>query len=344
MQIEDLNKFESKILRSSINTYIDRLNVETISKAYYTKTIQKKNGTKRTLQCIDNEHILYKLQGNLKKNFLDYIPLSSHAYGYVKHKSFYDYLVPHIGKKQFLKLDIKDFFDSIKEEKLRAVLEYYISDIKVSDKTTLIDFIINIVTLRGQLPQGAVTSPVLSNIIFRFLDIRISRYCKKFGITYTRYVDDMLFSSDNFFIHKKIFINGIKKILKSYDFYLNNNKTVKTKNEISLNGFVIGNEIRLSRKKTAFISSIIYCYQHTNEKKIEDFITEIKQHFKLNDTQAIDLIWLHNYLAGYRSFLLGLLPFDSVGVLPEHMSKGNKKLLYKIIEIEKILDLIVSEV
>ncbi|MEH7610901.1 hypothetical protein, partial [Gottfriedia acidiceleris] len=76
-------------------------------------------------------------------------------------------------------------------------------------------------------------------------------------------------------------------------------------------------------------------------KNVDNFIKEIKHHFKLTESAEIDLFWLHNYLAGYRSFLLGLLPFDSVGVLPEHLSKNNKKLLYKINEIEKILDLLI---
>lgn len=341
MYIEDLNKFETKILRENIKVCIEALKLEKISTAYYTKKINKKNGMKRTLHCINNEHILYKLQGNLKRNFFDYIPLSSHAYGYVKGKSYYNYLEPHVDNNMFLKLDIKDFFDSIKENKLREVLTYYVDDINVNDRLTLIDFIVKVVTLDGKLPQGAVTSPVLSNIIFRNLDIRISRYCKKFGITYTRYVDDMIFSSTDFYLHKKVFVNGIKKILKSHHLYLNTNKIVKTKNEISLNGFVIGKEIRLSRKKTAFISALIYCYQHTNKKNIENFIKEVKQHFNLSEIEEIDLFWLHNYLAGYRSFLLGLLPFDSVGVLPEHLTKSNKKILYKINEIEKILDLLI---
>ncbi|MCM3037517.1 reverse transcriptase family protein [Bacillus pumilus] len=339
MHIDNLNKFETKILRGSTTNFLDILEEEEISKAYYTRIISKKNGKKRILNCINNGHILYKLQGNLKRNFFDYIPLSSHAYGYVKGKSYYDYLEQHVGNEIFLKLDIRDFFDSIKENKLREVLGYYVDDIKVKEKLTLIDFIIKVVTVDGKLPQGAVTSPVLSNILFRHLDIRISRYCKKFGITYTRYVDDILFSSSSFYLHKKVFVNGIKKILRSYNLYLNTKKIIKTKNEISLNGFVIGEEIRLSRKKTAHISAIIYCYHRTNIKNTDNFIKEIKEHFNLNASTELDLLVLHNYLAGYRSFLLGLLPFDSAGVLPEHLTKRNRKLLYKINEIEKILDL-----
>ncbi|OMC77266.1 reverse transcriptase domain-containing protein, partial [Paenibacillus odorifer] len=189
----------------------------------------------------------------------------------------------------------------------------YIADINISESVKLIDFIMKTVSLAGEIPQGAVTSPVLSNIYFRSLDIRINRYCKKFNITYSRYVDDLLFSSNDLFIHKEIFANGISKILRSAGLTLNSQKLIKTKKEISLNGFVIGNELRLSRKKTQYLSSIIYCYQRARKKNLTEFTKEIHRHFQNTNQTKIDYVWLHNYLAGYRSFLLGILPFDSIG-------------------------------
>lgn len=344
MRIESLNNFEKKVLHSSVTEHIDSLILESIPEAYYKKIIKKNDNSDRILQCIDNEHALFKIQKQLKNNFFDFIPLSNYAYGYVKGKSYYDYLKPHINNNFYLRLDIKNFFESIEEKKLREVLKYTIDDIKINENISLMDFIVKLVTLNGSLPQGAVTSPVLSNIVFRYLDIRISRYCKKFGIEYSRYVDDMLFSSNELYIHKKVFLNGIIKILKSYGFYLNNKKILKTKKEISLNGFVVGTDIRLSRKKTAFLSSLIYCYQHSKKKNIDNLLYEIRNHFNLDLKEKINLLWLHNYLAGYRSFLLGLLPFDSVGVMPEYTTKVNRKLLFKINEIEKILDLIAFEI
>ncbi|WNS43889.1 reverse transcriptase family protein [Paenibacillus sp. MMS20-IR301] len=345
MRIESLNNFEKKVLRGSVTEHIDSLMLESIPEAYYTKTIKKKDNSDRILQCIDNEHVLFKIQKQLKNNYFDFIPLSNYAYGYVKGKSYYDYLKPHINHNFYLRLDIKNFFESIKEKKLREVLKYTIDDdIKINEDISLLDFIMKIVTLNGSLPQGAVTSPVLSNVFFRHLDIRISRYCKKFGIEYSRYVDDMLFSSNELYIHKKVFLNGIIKILKSCGFYLNNKKVLKTKKEISLNGFVVGTDIRLSRKKTALLSSLIYCYQHSQKKNIDNLLCEIRNHFNLDSNKKINLLWLHNYLAGYRSFLLGLLPFDSVGVMPEDTTKVHQKLLFKINEIEKILDIIAFEI
>ncbi|WCR29479.1 reverse transcriptase family protein [Paenibacillus thiaminolyticus] len=335
MRIESLSKFEKKVLRDSVSQYVDLLTEEQLLTAYYTKIIKKKDNSDRVIQCIDNEHMIYKIQKQLKNNFLDFIPLSNHAYGYVKGKSYYDYLKPHVKHGYYMKVDIKDFFHSIKEKKLRDVLKYYIDDVSINENLTILDFIIKVVTVNNYLPQGAVTSPVLSNIYFRLLDIRISRYCRKFGINYTRYVDDLLFSSDNLFIHKRVFINGITKILKSQGFKLNPKKVRKTKSEISLNGFVVGEDVRLSRKKTAIISALIYCNQRSPNNTLEELLSEIEQNFEIK----VKIPSLHNFLAGYRSFLLGLLPFDSVGVLPEVSTRTDKKILYKINEIEKILDL-----
>lgn len=64
----------------------------------------------------------------------------------------------------------------------------------------------------------------------------------------------------------------------------------------------------------------------------------------MDPKEKINMLWLHNYLAGYRSFLLGLLPFDSVGVMPEDTTKVHKKILFKINEIEKILDITAFEI
>lgn len=340
MRIEALADFEKKILRGSIEDFLNKVEIEDIEHSYYTKEIPKKNNDKRVLNCIKQGHPLYIFQKKLKNNFLDYIPLSNAAYGYIKQRSYTDYLSQHTEKKFFLKLDIKDFFTSIKESKLRNTLKYYFSDITLKNKTKnimLLDLIMKFVTLNGSLPQGAITSPVLSNIFFRSLDIRINRYCKKLNITYSRYVDDLLFSSNDLFIHKKVFVNGISKILSSGGFKLNYSKLIKAKDEISLNGFVVGKNIRLSRNKLSYLSSIIYCYQNSQKKDLTHLKKEIVKHFPQTTNEKIDFVWLHHYLAGYRSFLLSVLPFDSSGILPEELSKEHSKILSKINCIENIL-------
>ena len=97
-------------------------------------------------------------------------------------------------------------------------------------------YICYITTLNNHAIQGAITSPAISNIIFRSLDIRIEKYCEKIGVHYTRYADDMLFSSESSYIHSYKFTNAIQAIISDKGFYLNRKKTLKCENEISLNG------------------------------------------------------------------------------------------------------------
>ena len=79
--------------------------------------------------------------------------------------------------------------------------------------------------MRDKLPHGAVTSAYLANLICRRLDFRIAGYCNKRDIVYTRYADDMFFSSDNMHVLKSIY-GMIKKILKDEGFITNKNKTL----------------------------------------------------------------------------------------------------------------------
>lgn len=106
--------------------------------------------------------------------------------------------------------------------------------------------------------QGTITAPAVSNIVFRSMDIRIERYCSKYHVRYTRYADDLLFSSESEKLVKKNFIMGIAKILRSGGFELNYNKVIRSKSYISLNGFVISDTVTLSRKKLSDINRALF--------------------------------------------------------------------------------------
>jgi len=226
---------------------------------YYRKYIPKKNGI-RILNCIKKDSELYKLQANLKRNLFDNIKKSKYAFGFVKGRSYKDFLLPHLnqgeGKMYYLRLDIEDFFGSISLELLEDTLNKIIHICDEINKPELINIVKEIVTYEGKIPQGAVTSPDISNIIFRNIDERINGYCAKNMISYTRYADDLLFSSK-----KPIYISKtISHILGSYGFKLNMSKLRKSEDEITLNGFVVGKNIRLSRSKLNEISAVLFLY------------------------------------------------------------------------------------
>lgn len=118
--------------------------------------------------------------------------------------------MPHrkTGKsdRYYLRIDIDSFFDSITTKLLNETLSYYFKTTDEVSNSTLLKNTVDLITLNDALPQGAVTSPVVSNIVFRQLDLRIKRYCDKLNITYTRYADDMLFSSESKFLNEDYFM------------------------------------------------------------------------------------------------------------------------------------------
>ncbi|WP_449355183.1 reverse transcriptase family protein [Virgibacillus natechei] len=262
--------------------YVLNNSVEQINKAisdnkelnYYTVKAPKKNGV-RVLNCIRNNTTLYHLQSSLKNNFLNKIPIAEPVYGFVKERSYSNFLAPHIWENNqerfYLRLDIKDFFGSINADSLKEVLKYYF---KADDKASreMVEILIEIISLNDALPQGAVTSPVVSNIVFRQLDLRIQKYCKKLNVTYSRYADDLLFSSTNNRIHKSFFTKMISAILKSRNFKINASKTKYSITEISLNGFVVGSNIRISRGKLRDLKRVLFIYHDKKPNRINDFL------------------------------------------------------------------------
>lgn len=287
---------------------------------------EKKHGV-RILWSIDKGSGLYLLQKNLNKNFLLRIPLAMPAIGFVRGRSYQDYLRPHCGKRFHLRLDIQDFFGSISERQVARSLEEFVQD------QDIIQNICDICMLEGSLPQGAVTSPALSNIVFRQIDQRILKYCqsirkvrigaeaKEEDIVYTRYADDMMFSSDYFdFGNQLSFYKMVKHILREHGFRINHSKTYMTEGEISLSGFVIGTDVHLSRKRLREINQILAYFDKRKEitgdayevdrRKIKD--GDVLK--RLNEERSergfsrfINKKSCINYLCGYRAFLITFL-------------------------------------
>lgn len=304
------------LLGKSEDELINILNNKKI--AYHKYNIKKHSGI-REIYSLSETHQLYKVQKRFNK-YLQLILLPEAVFGFRKGKSYYDFLYPHLSKNKnryFLRLDISDFFDSIKIADVKECLNYYISDeIDDEERKQIIDYIIDIVSLDNKIVQGAITSPALSNIVFRSLDIRIEKYCHKLGIIYTRYADDMLFSSNSSYLQTYKFINAIQHIINSKSFKLNLSKTLKYKNELSVNGYVVGSSIRLSRKKLQRINRIIFNLEQSSFKGFKD----IKSLYKYR-----------NVLSGYRSFLIQAIRyFDD--------EKKITKTKNKITEIEYLID------
>lgn len=320
--------FYKKIIESNI-AEIDEC-VRFKESAYCLFAIPKKGG-KRYISGISPEYELYYMQKHILDNFLSKIELPLCVKGFIKNGSYTNYLTEHINKRYYLRMDIKSFFDTISSEKIKDSFEEYIKF-----PEALYCFI-EICTLKDKLPQGAITSPAISNIIFRRIDQRITKYCQKFNVSYTRYADDLLFSSNNLnFKEKKWFYKKIKYILKSNGFESNYSKKRVGESEISLGGYVLEKDVHLSRKKLNELNKILYYFKDTsNVSKYvinrnilkTDYINQINK-LQLQRKKFKDKTDLINYLCGYRAFIISVIKANN---------KKMRTMSNKIKQIEKLV-------
>ena len=325
-------------------SYSEVLN--SISKDDYSEfEIPKKNG-KRTITSISKDSKMYTLQKLLNCNFIDKQITPVCVKGFKKGENYLSYLEEHIGSEYFLRLDITDFFPSITKENIKKELFNVIVCEEDEEKQKIADLISDIVTFEDVLPQGAPSSPGISNIFMTRIDQRILKYCQVFDISYTRYADDLLFSSKSFdFKDKKWFIKKIKHILSSQGLKLNYNKIKYGNDEISLNGYVISkNGLRISRGRIWDIRHVLSFAKdniETLKNDKNDFLVKLNclklRHRNLEVYPFNTVFQFLQYLCGYRAFLLSFLNFE----LETNFKKNLLKLVKKI---EKIISKYVKQI
>ncbi|HEY5557682.1 reverse transcriptase family protein [Acetobacterium sp.] len=287
---------------------------------YYKDIVKfkKKNGF-REICIINKKSGIYDIQKNLKNNFLNNISISDVSYGFVKNCNYYDFLEPHINfykNSFFLRLDVENFFGSIRYSDINDVMSYYFLDsFDIEKKREILEIICKVLTFHDKVIQGTPTAPVISNIIFRSLDIRIQKYCQKFGVIYSRYADDLLFSTHQKILMSSDFYKGIQNIIMSKNFMINHNKTIRYKNSISLNGYVVDCTIRLSRKKLKRLNRVLFYLENVKfrneERWFENLNDEMKKYEKNEKVIAFSGKYeMVNFLAGNRSFLISSIRYS----------------------------------
>ncbi|WP_332096504.1 reverse transcriptase domain-containing protein [Mammaliicoccus vitulinus] len=121
-------------------------------------------------------------------------------------------------------MDLEDFFHTIHFGRVKGFFEKD-STFKVPPEVALI--IAQLTCYKGVLPQGAPTSPIISNLIGRIMDLRLLKICKKYKLNYTRYADDLTFSTndDSFIELNDKIIEDIKTEIRKSGFKVNDKKT-----------------------------------------------------------------------------------------------------------------------
>ncbi|MBQ8748108.1 MAG: RNA-directed DNA polymerase [Clostridia bacterium] len=186
-----------------------------LSAHYREVKLPKRDGSFRTLNVPDE--ILSRVQRAIADKLLSYEPISTYATAYRIAGSVCKNAVPHVGKAKLLKLDIAHFFDSVLYS---TVKENAFPKEKYAEK---IRVLLAMLCYCGEvLPQGAPSSPMITNIIMRDFDEAVGKRCRALGVSYTRYCDDMTFSGD--FDEGEI-VPFIRDELRKRGFFLNEKKT-----------------------------------------------------------------------------------------------------------------------
>jgi RNA-directed DNA polymerase len=170
---------------------------------------------KRTFR---NPSILLKLiQKRIKINIIDKVELPYNVHGGVKRRSNITNAKVHQGNKYLFETDLQEFYPNITKE---AVYQTFI---ELGYSSHFSHWLTKLTTKDNELPQGSPASTGISNLVFMKTDIKLNLFCKTNSITFTRYIDDLTFSSQQDFGDK---IQEILNIVIDDNFKISRRKTV----------------------------------------------------------------------------------------------------------------------
>ena len=234
-----------------------------VNKKYINFEIPKKTGGKRTITAPDK--FLKKIQRRINLLLTLFFEPKPAAHGFLENRSIITNAKIHVGKKYVLNIDLKDFFPSIHFGRIKAVLQLPVFSIKVNQfkqddvinldvlgkfgiKPEFAQIIANFCCFESKLPQGAPTSPIITNIVSQRLDYKLVKLAKEYHCFYTRYADDITFSCDkNRF--KEEFMTKLDDFIKSEGFVINDKKTRTQKKAVrqEVTGITVNEKLNLQR-------------------------------------------------------------------------------------------------
>jgi len=236
---------------------------------YRTFTIKKKSGSDRSINAPKEglKSILRAL------NFVMQCMYEPHeaAMGFVPSKSIVDNASKHIGKQFVYNLDLKDFFHSF--DRNRVKMEFIREPFNLKgDREPLAFLLASLCThpididgeMKTVLPQGSPTSPTITNIICKKLDRRLTGLAARFGANYTRYADDITFSSQHNFYNQKNFQKELKRIIEDdQKLHINPEKTRLQKNGFrkEVTGLIVNEKVNVPKRFVKQIRMWLYYWE-----------------------------------------------------------------------------------
>jgi retron-type reverse transcriptase len=207
-------------------------------------TIPKRSGGTRTILAPQPK--LKALQRRVLRRLLGRLKAHPAAMGFERGRSIVINARPHLGAAVVLRMDLRGFFPSTATHRVR---EYFTA---IGWGSEAVYLLVKWCTCDGGLPQGAPTSPRLSNLVNYQMDCRLHRLAGAVGAAYTRYADDITFSfeADS---HAAVAaaIRGTKEIVGEYGYRLHHKKKLSIRRRHQrqeVNGLVVNERIALPRE------------------------------------------------------------------------------------------------
>lgn len=271
-------------------------------KRYHTFTIKKKSGTDRTINAPVKglKTILRSL------NFVLQCIYEPHeaATGFVLKKSIVDNAKKHVGHHYVLNMDLKDFFHSFDLNRVKMGFMFEPFNLN-GNKETLAFLLASLCThpfeideeVKTVLPQGSPTSPTLTNILCKKLDRRLNGLANRFGATYTRYADDITFSSPHNIYSDEIFNKELKRIIEDDQKLVINPKKTRLQKagyRQEVTGLIVNDKVNVHRRYVKQIRMWLYYWEKYGYEKAEqifkrDYIAD-KGHVKNINARLVNVL------------------------------------------------------
>lgn len=233
---------------------------------YTSKIISKKNGQDRNLSI--PPLFVRNMQRIFNKELQKIYKAPKPVHGFVDTKkgdvrTIVTNAKQHTNKKILINIDIENFFDTINFGRVRGLFKSKPFNTQDIISTKLSQLII----YDNKLPQGSPTSPIISNMICKKMDHELIQFAKMNRLIYTRYADDITFSSNRRDIHfdSKIIVKKIETILISNGFIINGKKTRVQPSYLQqkVTGLIVNQKVNLDRKFVRQIKSMLFSwYKH----------------------------------------------------------------------------------
>jgi RNA-directed DNA polymerase len=247
---------------------------EAAERTHYVRfTVPKKSGGVRELSAPHRD--LAKAQRWIFQNILQQLPMHPAAHGFIKGRSIRTNALPHVGRHILVNADLQDFFPTVTFHRVLGAFEHLgyppaaatiLALLCTESPRRAVEYAgktYQVATGPRALPQGACTSPALSNFIARRLDSRLAGIANRLGWNYTRYADDLSFSADAAANpQQKIgyLLARVRHISQDEGFVVNEKKTrvLKRSAAMLVTGVVVNEKPAASRRDRRRLRAILH--------------------------------------------------------------------------------------